>query len=178
MRAPRRSAKSRRSQSDPDDRRARSQQHRARHQRSERRRQNGRAENDRTARGDGDERPPGPCRRRHDIPIVDDFHVLIGDDQSVLEHLSTFSAYLVRLKRVLARDRSLARAARRARLGHRSGGRRRARRGGDRASARHRRADDRDDAPLRVEELRRQRHAHRQRVDGVRRPRPDSRRIG
>jgi DNA mismatch repair protein MutS2 len=35
------------------------------------------------------------------IPIVDDFHVLIGDDQSVLEHLSTFSAYLVRLRRVL-----------------------------------------------------------------------------
>ncbi|MGH9422016.1 MAG: endonuclease MutS2, partial [Thermoanaerobaculia bacterium] len=43
------------------------------------------------------------------IPIVDDFHVLIGDDQSVLEHLSTFSAYLVRLRRVLehATDRSL-----------------------------------------------------------------------
>jgi len=29
--------------------------------------------------------------------------VLIGDDQSVLEHLSTFSAYLVRLKRMLER---------------------------------------------------------------------------
>jgi DNA mismatch repair protein MutS2 len=43
------------------------------------------------------------------IPIVDDFHVLIGDDQSVLEHLSTFSAYLLRLRRVLERatDRSL-----------------------------------------------------------------------
>src|SRR4051812_33877883 len=43
------------------------------------------------------------------IPVVDDFHVLIGDDQSVLEHLSTFSAYLVRLRRVLERatDRSL-----------------------------------------------------------------------
>jgi DNA mismatch repair protein MutS2 len=43
------------------------------------------------------------------IPIVDDFHVLIGDDQSVLEHLSTFSAYLVRLRRVLERatNRSL-----------------------------------------------------------------------
>jgi DNA mismatch repair protein MutS2 len=43
------------------------------------------------------------------IPIIDDFHVLIGDDQSVLEHLSTFSAYLVRLRRVLERatDRSL-----------------------------------------------------------------------
>jgi DNA mismatch repair protein MutS2 len=43
------------------------------------------------------------------IPIIDDFHVLIGDDQSVLEHLSTFSAYLVRLRRVLekATDKSL-----------------------------------------------------------------------
>ena len=43
------------------------------------------------------------------IPIVDEIHVLIGDDQSVLEHLSTFSAYLVRLKRVVSRasDRSL-----------------------------------------------------------------------
>ncbi|HEV2719538.1 MAG TPA: Smr/MutS family protein [Thermoanaerobaculia bacterium] len=43
------------------------------------------------------------------IPIVDAFHVLIGDDQSLLEHLSTFSAYLVRLKRVLDRvtERSL-----------------------------------------------------------------------
>jgi DNA mismatch repair protein MutS2 len=36
------------------------------------------------------------------LPCVDALHVLIGDDQSVLEHLSTFSAYLVRLKRVLA----------------------------------------------------------------------------
>jgi DNA mismatch repair protein MutS2 len=43
------------------------------------------------------------------IPIVDALHVLIGDDQSVLEHLSTFSAYLVRLKRVVDRvtNRSL-----------------------------------------------------------------------
>jgi DNA mismatch repair protein MutS2 len=43
------------------------------------------------------------------IPCVDALHVLIGDDQSVLEHLSTFSAYLMRLKRVLDRvtDRSL-----------------------------------------------------------------------
>lgn len=43
------------------------------------------------------------------IPIVDEFHVLIGDDQSVLEHLSTFSAYLMRLKRILSRvtERSL-----------------------------------------------------------------------
>lgn len=37
------------------------------------------------------------------IPVVDDLHVLIGDDQSVLEHLSTFSAYLVRLRRILER---------------------------------------------------------------------------
>jgi len=43
------------------------------------------------------------------IPVVDDLHVLIGDDQSVLEHLSTFSAYLIRLKSVLenATGRSL-----------------------------------------------------------------------
>lgn len=37
------------------------------------------------------------------LPVVDSLHVLIGDDQSVLEHLSTFSAYLTRLKRILAR---------------------------------------------------------------------------
>jgi DNA mismatch repair protein MutS2 len=37
------------------------------------------------------------------LPFVDALHVLIGDDQSVLEHLSTFSAYLTRLKRVLER---------------------------------------------------------------------------
>jgi DNA mismatch repair protein MutS2 len=36
------------------------------------------------------------------IPIVDGIHVLVGDDQSLLEHLSTFSAYLTRLKRVIA----------------------------------------------------------------------------
>ena len=43
------------------------------------------------------------------LPVVDALHVLIGDDQSVLEHLSTFSAYLMRLKRILAKttDRSL-----------------------------------------------------------------------
>jgi Mismatch repair ATPase (MutS family) len=52
---------------------------------------------------------PVPAADGTVIPIVDDFHVLIGDDQSVLEHLSTFSAYLVRLRRVLehATDRSL-----------------------------------------------------------------------
>ncbi len=43
------------------------------------------------------------------IPVVDGIHVLVGDDQSVLEHLSTFSAYLTRLKRVIssATNRSL-----------------------------------------------------------------------
>ena len=40
------------------------------------------------------------------LPMVDALHVLIGDDQSVLEHLSTFSAYLTRLKRILARATS------------------------------------------------------------------------
>jgi len=52
---------------------------------------------------------PLPAADGSVIPIVDGFHVLIGDDQSVLEHLSTFSAYLVRLKHVLLRatDRSL-----------------------------------------------------------------------
>jgi len=37
------------------------------------------------------------------IPCADALHVLIGDDQSVLEHLSTFSAYLTRLARILER---------------------------------------------------------------------------
>jgi DNA mismatch repair protein MutS2 len=46
---------------------------------------------------------PVPCAEGTIIPVIDGFHVLIGDDQSVLEHLSTFSAYLLRLKRVLER---------------------------------------------------------------------------
>jgi len=52
---------------------------------------------------------PVPAADGTTLPIVDAIHVLIGDDQSVLEHLSTFSAYLMRLKRVLARatNRSL-----------------------------------------------------------------------
>src|SRR6202521_2630473 len=52
---------------------------------------------------------PVPASDGTTIPIVDALHILIGDDQSVLEHLSTFSAYLVRLKRVLERatERSL-----------------------------------------------------------------------
>jgi DNA mismatch repair protein MutS2 len=52
---------------------------------------------------------PVPAAEGTNIPFADAIHVLIGDDQSVLEHLSTFSAYLVRLKRVLAKvtDKSL-----------------------------------------------------------------------
>ncbi|MEO8216988.1 MAG: Smr/MutS family protein [Acidobacteriota bacterium] len=52
---------------------------------------------------------PVPVAEGTVIPVVDSIHVLIGDDQSVLEHLSTFSAYLVRLKRILdnATSRSL-----------------------------------------------------------------------
>ena len=46
---------------------------------------------------------PVPAAEGTILPCVDALHVLIGDDQSVLEHLSTFSAYLVRLKRVLER---------------------------------------------------------------------------
>src|SRR5438093_4860671 len=52
---------------------------------------------------------PLPAADGTNIPIIDALHILIGDDQSVLEHLSTFSAYLLRLKRVLSRatERSL-----------------------------------------------------------------------
>jgi DNA mismatch repair protein MutS2 len=46
---------------------------------------------------------PVPAAEGTVLPILDALHVLIGDDQSVLEHLSTFSAYLTRLKRILAR---------------------------------------------------------------------------
>ena len=45
---------------------------------------------------------PVPASEGTILPVVDTLYVLIGDDQSVLEHLSTFSAYLVRLKRILA----------------------------------------------------------------------------
>jgi len=45
---------------------------------------------------------PVPAGEGTLIPVVDALHVLIGDDQNVLEHLSTFSSYLVRLKEVLA----------------------------------------------------------------------------
>lgn len=46
---------------------------------------------------------PVPAAEGTVLPYLDALHVLIGDDQSVLEHLSTFSAYLTRLKRILAR---------------------------------------------------------------------------
>lgn len=45
---------------------------------------------------------PVPAGEGTILPCLDTIHVLIGDDQSVLEHLSTFSAYLMRLKRMLA----------------------------------------------------------------------------
>src|ERR1051326_4825253 len=52
---------------------------------------------------------PVPAADGTVIPCVDALHVLIGDEQNVMEHLSTFSAYLVRLKRMLQRvtNRSL-----------------------------------------------------------------------
>lgn len=46
---------------------------------------------------------PLPAADGSEIPVVDAIHILVGDDQSVLEHLSTFSAYLVRLNRVIAK---------------------------------------------------------------------------
>jgi DNA mismatch repair protein MutS2 len=44
---------------------------------------------------------PVPAAEGTVIPVVDRLHVLIGDDQNLLESLSTFSAYLHRLKRIL-----------------------------------------------------------------------------
>ncbi len=35
------------------------------------------------------------------VPLPDQIHLLIGDDQDLLEHLSTFSGYLTRLKSIL-----------------------------------------------------------------------------
>jgi DNA mismatch repair protein MutS2 len=49
---------------------------------------------------------PVPATEGTVLPCVDALHVLIGDDQSVLEHLSTFSAYLTRLQRILTRATS------------------------------------------------------------------------
>ncbi len=53
---------------------------------------------------------PVPAAEGTIIPIVDRLCVLIGDDQDVLEHRSTYSAYLLRLKSImqLATKRSLA----------------------------------------------------------------------
>ncbi|MCM2314929.1 MAG: Smr/MutS family protein [Thermoanaerobaculia bacterium] len=53
---------------------------------------------------------PVPAGEGTIIPIVDRLCVLIGDDQDVLEHRSTYSAYLLRLKSImrLATKRSLA----------------------------------------------------------------------
>ncbi|HVT04491.1 MAG TPA: Smr/MutS family protein [Thermoanaerobaculia bacterium] len=52
---------------------------------------------------------PVPASEGTIIPIFDRLFVLIGDDQNVMEHLSTFSAYLLRLRRILesASDKSL-----------------------------------------------------------------------
>jgi len=52
---------------------------------------------------------PVPASEGTIIPIFDRLFVLIGDDQNVMEHLSTFSAYLHRLRRILesATDDSL-----------------------------------------------------------------------
>jgi len=44
---------------------------------------------------------PVPANDGSVIPVLDRLHVLIGDDQSVLDHLSTFSAYLTRLRSVV-----------------------------------------------------------------------------
>lgn len=49
---------------------------------------------------------PVPASEGTLIPVVDSCHVLIGDDQNVLEHLSTFSGYLTRLRVVLERATS------------------------------------------------------------------------
>ncbi|MGK2857869.1 MAG: endonuclease MutS2 [Thermoanaerobaculia bacterium] len=53
---------------------------------------------------------PVPAGEGTIIPVVDRLCVLIGDDQDVLEHRSTFSAYLLRLKSImrLATKQSLA----------------------------------------------------------------------
>ena len=52
---------------------------------------------------------PLPAADGSEIPVVDAIHILVGDEQSVVEHLSSFSAHLLRLKGVIAAatDRSL-----------------------------------------------------------------------
>jgi len=49
---------------------------------------------------------PLPASDESVIPVIDHLHVLIGDDQDVLAQLSTFSAYLTRLKRILEKTTS------------------------------------------------------------------------
>lgn len=49
---------------------------------------------------------PLPASEESIVPVIDQLHVLIGDDQDVMAHLSTFSAYLTRLKRVLEKTTS------------------------------------------------------------------------
>jgi DNA mismatch repair protein MutS2 len=45
---------------------------------------------------------PVPAADGTTLPLPDQIHLLIGDDQALLEHLSTFSAYMTRLQRILA----------------------------------------------------------------------------
>jgi DNA mismatch repair protein MutS2 len=45
---------------------------------------------------------PVPAADGTTLPLPDQIHLLIGDDQALLEHLSTFSAYMTRLERILA----------------------------------------------------------------------------
>ncbi|MDX1584712.1 MAG: hypothetical protein R3338_14030, partial [Thermoanaerobaculia bacterium] len=45
---------------------------------------------------------PVPAADGTILPLPDQIHLLIGDDQDLLEHLSTFSAYLTRLKKILS----------------------------------------------------------------------------
>ncbi len=48
---------------------------------------------------------PVPARRGSTCPFYDDLHTLIGDDQSLSSHVSTFSAQILHLKDVLAAAR-------------------------------------------------------------------------
>jgi DNA mismatch repair protein MutS2 len=45
---------------------------------------------------------PVPAADGTTLPLPDQIHLLIGDDQALLEHLSTFSAYMTRLESILA----------------------------------------------------------------------------